>query len=416
MDNQIAALQMGQKFKRTPAGSIPVDWGHRRLGDAAQFVNGHGFAPKDWAASGVPIIRIQNLNGGSDYNYYQGSVEDDWVVQPDDLLFSWSGSLGTSFGPFIWKGPRAVLNQHIFCVKSFEQVDRRYLYQILRKVTSEIEQHAHGSAGLVHITKKELENFPIPLPPIGEQKVIAEILSTVDVAIEKATGVINITRVLEREATRALLSQDSEAASGEWDAVALRDVLREPVRNGYSPICPSEPTGLWTLGLGALSEDGLRPSRKKPAPVDDPKAAGFRLERGDLLVSRSNTRELVGLASIYEGTPENCIYPDLMIRLRVIPEKIDAHFLQRYLVSPNGRRYFQTQARGTSGSMVKINSAILGDMPVPMPPIGEQRRIVERMNEFRRFVDSAGEAKATLVRLRQSLMNELLTGRKRVAQ
>lgn len=412
MANQIATLRMEQKFKKTPAGTIPIDWEYQRISDLAQLINGHGFGPSDWKPSGTPIIRIQNLNGSPDYNYYQGPVEDNWLVNSGDLLFSWSGSIGTSFGPYIWKGPKAVLNQHIFVVKNHEEVDRAYLYQILRAVTVAIEQRAHGSAGLVHVTKRELEGFVVPLPPTGEQRKIAEILSAVDDVIEKARNEIEATRRLERQMARMLLSQ----GIGKWDIFPLRDFLREPIRNGYSPLCPFKPTGQWTLELGALSEDGFRPNRAKPAPADDPKVAEALLQHGDLLVSRSNTRELVGLASIYEGAPENCIYPDLMMRVRVSQGKMDPRFLEIYLVSPHGRRYFETQARGTSGSMVKINGAILGEMPIPRPPINEQRRIVERLGRFRRLVNSNEEAQKSLIQLRRSLMSELLTGRTRVTQ
>ena len=93
------------------------------IGDLCNFISGNGFRPSDWRSSGLPIIRIQNLNGSRSFNYFAGQPKEKWIVNPGDLLFAWAGVKGVSFGPTIWSGPRGVLNQHIFRVVPKKDVE-----------------------------------------------------------------------------------------------------------------------------------------------------------------------------------------------------------------------------------------------------------------------------------------------------
>src|SRR5579871_4162261 len=97
---------------------LPPGWKKAALGDICRLINGRAFKPADWAQAGTPIIRIQNLNDRSKpFNYYAGSYDARHHVKTGDVLLSWSGTPGTSFGCFIWDREPGVLNQHIFRVE-----------------------------------------------------------------------------------------------------------------------------------------------------------------------------------------------------------------------------------------------------------------------------------------------------------
>jgi len=166
--------------KETDIGRIPAEWEVVRLGDVADFINGRGFKPHEWSTSGYPIIRIQNLNGTSEFNYYDGEFNDKILVEPGTLLFAWSGSRGTSFGPHIWKGPRGVLNYHTWRVEESSALIRQYLYFSLVKLTTQIENDSHGASALVHMQKAYVVDYKIPLPSFEEQKEISCILQEYD--------------------------------------------------------------------------------------------------------------------------------------------------------------------------------------------------------------------------------------------
>ena len=150
---------------------IPENWKWVRVNDLFQCFNGRAFKPSDWTSTGIPIIRIQNLNDkASAYNLFDGKVEEEYHLYGGELLFAWSGTPGTSFGAHIWEGNEAVLNQHIYKL-SFNEciISKQYArYSLNERIGLLIEQ-AHGSAGLQHVTRKVFEAMLIPLPPLAEQ-------------------------------------------------------------------------------------------------------------------------------------------------------------------------------------------------------------------------------------------------------
>ena len=168
------------------------------------------------------------------------------------------------------------------------------------------------------------------------------------------------------------------------------------------------------LGLDALSAHGFNPEGRKPAPNDDPKLAGNELQVNDILISRSNTRERVGYAGLYEGNPTPCFYPDLMVRVRVNHTKIRPHYVDLLLQSEFARRYFQSRAGGTSGSMVKIKERDVRQMPVILPDSDEQDIVIERFSAGAQLIAALRAQLTAARRVKQSLLQNLLTGKIRL--
>jgi type I restriction enzyme S subunit len=176
-------------------GEIPCQWELKQLKHISEFQNGYGFKSDKWVDSGIPIIRIQNLNGGEHFNFYEAKIGlEKYLVSEGDLLFSWSGNVGTSFGPFMWnKRGRHYLNQHIFLLNQKVDVNLKWYFYTLNRLTRFIEEYyTSGVIGLVHITKDELGGSKIPYPPISEQQQIVEYL-------DKQTQKIDKTIVVEKE-------------------------------------------------------------------------------------------------------------------------------------------------------------------------------------------------------------------------
>lgn len=167
-------------------GDVPEHWSIIKLKYLTQFNNGFAFKPGDWRDVGVPIIRIQNLNGSESFNYTtRNDVPERLRVQSGDLLFAWSGNRGTSFGSFTWDRPfDGFLNQHIFKLDGYN-LNRRYFHWMLQAVTQSVEEQTHGIIGLVHINRGELGSIKVPVPPVDEQ---VDIAAEIDREVEGIEG------------------------------------------------------------------------------------------------------------------------------------------------------------------------------------------------------------------------------------
>ena len=152
-----------------------------KVKEICDLQNGRAFKPTDWATEGIPIVRIQNLNDErAPFNYYLGEYSVIHEINNGELLFSWSGTPGTSFGAFRWFRGKGVLNQHIFRVLPKIDVDKEYLKYALNGNINLIIEKAHGGVGLQHITKKELDEIDIPIVSKEKQLEIVECLLRVE--------------------------------------------------------------------------------------------------------------------------------------------------------------------------------------------------------------------------------------------
>lgn len=353
------------------------------IGELCDLFNGRPFRPEEWEgadSAGLPIIRIQNLNNAKNaFNYFTGAVSEKNLVASGDLLFSWSGSRGTSFGAHIWSGPQAVLNQHIFkVVVNGAKVDKRYMLHALNRAVDEIEENLHGGVGLVHITKGNLEKISVPVPPLDIQHGIVAEIEVYQKVIDGARQVVN--------SYKPNLSLDSS-----WPVLPLLALLEGKPKNGYSGQPVDYPTDTRVLSLSATTSGVLDLAKFKYLDEKIAPDATCRCKRNDIYLQRGNTRELVGTAAIFDTDAEGFIYPDLMIRVRADETKIGSRFLLHVLQSSSARDYLIRHAVGAAGSMPKINQGIVEGIPIPVPPLATQRAIVKEIEAEQALVNANRE-------------------------
>ena len=185
---------------------IPAHWQVKPLKHMTEMTNGFGFKPSGWGDQGIPIIRIENLNLGTEFNYTTRRVDPRFEVGYGDLLFGWSGNRGTSFGPFVWRRRgKYYLNQHIFRLSGYD-CDAGWLYWALKGVTFYVEKQAHGIIGLVHITRKDFGAISLPVVPVDEQRSIAEFLDRETAKIDGLAAKVSEAIDQLREYRTALIS------------------------------------------------------------------------------------------------------------------------------------------------------------------------------------------------------------------
>ncbi|PWK63478.1 type I restriction enzyme S subunit [Streptomyces sp. CG 926] len=193
-------------------------------------------------------------------------------------------------------------------------------------------------------------------------------------------------------------------------------MLREPLRNGHSARITTEPDGIRTLSLTAVTLNDFSEKYTKVTCADPERVDDLWLKPGDILIQRSNTPDLVGTSALYKGRENWAIYPDLLIRLR-LNSCITPEFAALMLSSKTVRDYFKAHAKGLAGSMPKIDQSTIASVKMPVPPLAEQHRIVETLENHLSRLDAASlslvHAQALIPLQRRSLHTTATEGRLR---
>ncbi|EMX0767054.1 restriction endonuclease subunit S [Citrobacter sp. Cf133] len=375
---------------------VPKGWTLLQVSDICKLQNGNSFKPHEWDTQGLPIIRIQNLNGSDNYNYFSGVPQDKWLVEPGQLLFSWAGTKGVSFGPFIWNGPKGVLNQHIYKVFANENVHGHWLYLALLHITQKIEAQAHGfKSTLLHVQKKDIDNQFVLTPPVAEQKKIAQILSTWDNAISVTEKLLTNSQLQKKAlmqklltGKKRLLDERGVKYGGEWHRAELGAVLDYMQPTPYlvdsTDYNDSYSIPVLTAGksfiLGYTNEEHGIYHAPLPAIIfddftTDSKFVDFEFKAKSSAMKILTAKKGVSAKYIFEA-------------MQMLKFKIGGH--QRHWIS------------------------IYSNLVIPIPDAKEQQKIASALSTADAEISTLEKKLACLKEEKKALMQQLLTGKRRV--
>lgn len=315
-----------------------------------------------------------------------------------------------------------------------KQTTPDFLYHRMRQGMQDLKKLNQGTS-INGVVRSDLERYPIKLPPLPQQRRIAQILSTVDEAIEQTEALIAKeqqmkTGLLSDLFTRGVTPEGHlrpshidapklyhETPLGwiprEWGPTKVGDCL-QGIDAGKSPECPDTPAAAeqWgVLKVGAVHPDGLREHENKVVLNPSLRVPAYLVMEGDLLFSRANTSELVGLSCHVLTQPRNLMLSDKTLRLRVHPGRMRTRFLFWFLQTAVSRRQIENAATGTSGSMKNISQGGVRGIRCLRPELPEQDKIVMRLDSASDAVAAEFAHLAKLRQLKQGLMQDLLTGR-----
>ncbi len=418
-------MEVKTGYKQTEVGVIPEDWDVAQISDVCRLINGRGFKPFEWKTTGLPIVRIQNLNGSEDFNYYSGQYNSKILVEHGQLLFAWSGSRGTSFGPHVWNGGRALLNYHTWKVEVNEStVTPDFLVHALRQLTSYIEDRAHGASALVHTQKWEMEKFPIVMPTtLPEQRAIATALSDVDGLLGGLDRLIAKKRDLKQAAMQQLLTGQTRLPGfhGEWTVKTFGELFS--FSGGYSASRDQlSSEGHCYLHYGDIhgatkTTVDVRADYQNIPKLDIPLkrvASKSLLEDGDVVfVDASEDDEGASRHVVVVNKDKKPFISGL--HTIVAKSKTDelAHEYRRYCFQTAAiRQQFLFYAVGTKVS--GISKTNIAKLKMPVPKVPEQTAIGEVLTEMDAELAALGQRREKTRALKQAMMQELLTGRTRL--
>lgn len=247
----------------------------------------------------------------------------------------------------------------------------------------------------------DLAKEEFALPPLEEQRRIAAALLATERVSESHLALIDALRVAQAATFQAMLKVHNATF------VLLGDLLTQSPRNGCSAPASSTQTGHWVLALSAISRWGYRADQLKPVERT-PEMEAAIITRDDLVVSRSNTRELVGLPAVFEEDRTDVSYPDTMMRLSLDPSRVDVRFVEMCLRSPDCRRQIQSYAAGTSASMKKINGTNLRKIELPLIPISSQKEMLLQAGQITALLRGTEDRIAHLKAIKSHVLEQSL--------
>jgi type I restriction enzyme, S subunit len=181
--------------------------------------------------------------------------------------------------------------------------------------------------------------------------------------------------------------------------------------SGWSPQCLSEPRSgqEWgVLKVSAVSWGEFRHEENKALPPGIEAKPECEVQVGDFLISRANTEELVARSVLIKESPVRLMMSDKIVRFK-LSQKIEGDFINFANLSRFSREYYASNASGTSSSMKNISREVMNNLPIPLPPLAEQRRIVEKIDRLMGMCDRLEESIESGKDKQTDLLNALMS-------
>ncbi len=365
---------------------LPEGWEWSTVGETTTVQLGRQRSPKNHSGPYMrPYLRSANVtwhgidvSDVKEMNFEPAEAAVFELNDGDILLNEASGSPNEVGKPAIWRNevPGACFQNTLLRVRSTE-MHERYLYWYFygAALTGRFGEAGRG-VNIRHLGKRGLTSFPVPVPPLPEQRrIVAAIeehfsrLDAANAAIESARG-----------RNLVLASQLIDAA---WEvgfpSVPLQEVLAEPLANGRS--VTTDPDGFPVLRLTALRSRRIDLSERKGGAWTAVDATNCLVRRDDFLIARGNgSLSLVGRGGLVDIDPDPIAYPDTLIRARCAKDRCLPEYLALVWDSRPVRRRLESLARTTAG-IYKVNQKMLQKIELPVPSVEKQAEFVLRTHD-----------------------------------
>ncbi|MFK0142072.1 restriction endonuclease subunit S [Streptomyces murinus] len=354
-------------------------------------------------------------------------------------------------------GDALCTNQGFKTVVPTPAVSSEYLYWYLQYATPSISARASGTT-FKEISGKYFAETEIVLPPLAEQHRIVEAiedhLSRLDAADHSLASAQARSTVLQRSTIERAMNGGFLAEKGEdepvsellakiaadlaWAATGRRrkpmqshrlspyakpprhwsvqplGALARTIEYGTSAKAHSDPCGndVPVLRMGNIRDGVLDMQDLKYLSIEHPDVSRLLLNDGDLLFNRTNSAELVGKSAVYRSSLGQATFASYLIRCQ-FADGVEPEWVSLCINSPEGRRYVNSVAAQQVGQ-ANVNGTKLAAFPIPLPPHGEQLRLLAELSDWRDTVKrTSGVTHSALKRsahLRRALLRRAFAG------
>jgi type I restriction enzyme S subunit len=431
-------------FQETPIGKIPKKWNITNLGSIAKIYAGNT-APQDekyFKNGKYPFIRVQHLTELQEQKYpVKYDLINEYAISDLKLKKFKKGSIiFPKSGESIRLEKRAILKEdsyvvnHLAVVEPFhENIDNLFLFYYLCTVRT---SNYLLKTTMPSLNLSTISNFLVPLPPIKEQQTIADILSTVDEAIQRTDEIIAKTERLKKALMNELLTgrirvreengkltfhtetefQETEIGKipKEWEVVKLEEII-DVISGQYFKFSEFVNNGVKCLKIDNVGYGEVVWKTATFLPTDYlQKFPELVLKGGDIVMAlnRPIIDNKVKVGMLQNGDSPSILYQRVGKIIIKDASKLDRRFLFFMLT---GELFKQQLGRSLIGTdQPYVRTPVLLRIKILLPPVSEQQRIAEILSTVNKKLDIEKNEKAKLEKIKRELMDLLLTGKIRI--
>ena len=327
-------------------------------------------------------------------------------------------------------------SSEIYVLRVNDSANNRYLFYRLQEAVfiSVATAAMTGAGGLRRVPAETINTYSVAAPSISEQNQIANFLdyetAQIDTLIEKQQTLIQLLKekrqaVISHAVTKGLNPDAPMKDSGiEWLGevpehwvVTRIKYITSMFEQGWSPQCDSRPAEINEYGVlkvGCVNYGSFHSIENKALPPELEPRLQYLIKKHDLLISRANTRELVGSATVVDQDYNNLLLCDKLYRLR-FDSDIQPELIALYLSIEPVREQIELQASGASSSMQNISQDVIKELPCFLLPNEEAYELLDSINEkmkiFDDLIKKAEQAIQLMQERRTALISAAVTGK-----
>jgi type I restriction enzyme S subunit len=418
-------MELKSGYKQTEVGAIPEDWRTDTLGNLTVLMtNGFvGTATRHYASNDNGILYIQGYNVEENSFNFHGIkyVTEEFhrahmksCLRGSDLLTVQTGEVGlTTIVPESLTGS----NCHALIISRFDKkrVSSAFIsYYLNSKPGRSRLKLIETGTTMKHLNVSDMLHFSVPLPPTkAEQEAIAEALGDADALIESLEQLIVKKRQIKQGAMQGLLTSKRRLPGfyGEWKQHTLREcILANPDYGINAPGVPQTGSLPTYLRITDIDEDGrFMPSNR--VAVDHPFSMNYLLGMNEIVFARTGAS--VGKTYLYNANDGEVVFAGFLIRAKIDCSKLCPEFLAAYTKT---QQYWNwVRVMSMRSGQPGINGNEYGDLELHLPPtFREQSAIAEILSDMDAEIATLEAKLAKARRIKQGMMQELLTGRIRL--
>jgi type I restriction enzyme S subunit len=428
-------------YKMTELGPLPEEWRVVRLGDLFEIQQGKALSQRARAGPRKrPFLRTANVLWGRidlsvlDEMHFEEEEEERLALIPGDLLVCEGGDIGRTA---IWEGQRSLMlyQNHLYRLRAAREGIAPLFYMYWMQVAWTLLSLYGGTGNkttIPNLSKSRLAALAVPLPPLPEQRAIADVLRTVQRAKEATERVSAALRELKKSLMRylftygpvpvdqadqvALRETEIGPVPEEWEVVRLGDLVNQGIlwmKNGF-PQGKHNQSGKGIIHLRPfnINEDGYIDISQKKF-VDPPQKSQYWVLPGDVIFNNTNSEELVGKTAYFD-LHGNFVISNHMTIIRVVrTEIIETYYLAKYLHQLWRQGLFRKMCR-RHVNQASVSLERLKRLSVPLPPLSEQRAIAQILRAVDRKIEAEEARQRALEALFRTLLHDLMTARLRL--